>query len=105
MSWSWVSSPLDRAHRTVPHNVAPSAPDLQSGSFPLILHGLVRNFPHVTSLDLALVGNGAIGALIDARGTVVWCCLPRFDGDPVFGSLLAGDSQSERAGLFAIELV
>ena len=59
----------------------------------------------MTSLDLALVGNGAIGALMDAQGTVVWCCLPRFDGDPVFGSLLADDSQSERAGIFAIELV
>jgi len=59
----------------------------------------------VTSLDLALIGNGAIGALIDADGTVVWCCLPRFDGDPVFGSLLGGDSKPERAGRFAIELV
>jgi hypothetical protein len=77
---------------------------LQSGSFPVILHCLARNFPHVTSLDLALVGNGAIGALIDAGGTVVWCCLPRFDGDPVFGSLLAG-SHPDRAGIFAIELV
>ena len=59
----------------------------------------------MTSLDLALVGNGAIGALIDAQGTVVWCSFPRFDGDPVFGSLLADDSQRERAGIFAIELV
>jgi GH15 family glucan-1,4-alpha-glucosidase len=59
----------------------------------------------MTSLDLALIGNGAIGALIDAGGTVVWCCLPRFDGDPVFGSLLGGDSKPERAGIFAIELV
>jgi GH15 family glucan-1,4-alpha-glucosidase len=59
----------------------------------------------VSSLDLALVGNGAIGALIDAQGTVVWCCFPRFDGDPVFGSLLAGEPQSQRAGGFAIELV
>jgi GH15 family glucan-1,4-alpha-glucosidase len=59
----------------------------------------------VTSLDLALVGNGAIGALIDAGGTVVWCCFPRFDGDPVFGSLLAGESESERAGIFAVDLV
>ena len=58
----------------------------------------------MTSLDLALVGNGAIGALIDAQATVVWCCFPRFDGDPVFGSLLGG-SKPERAGLFGIELV
>jgi GH15 family glucan-1,4-alpha-glucosidase len=59
----------------------------------------------MTSLDLALIGNGAIGALIDAGGAVVWCCLPRFDGDPVFGSLLGGDGKPERAGVFAIELV
>jgi GH15 family glucan-1,4-alpha-glucosidase len=59
----------------------------------------------VTSLDLALVGNGAIGALIDAQATVVWCCFPRFDGDPVFGSLLGGESKPDLAGLFAIELV
>ena len=68
---------------------------------------LVRDLRHVTSpsLDLALIGNGAIAALIDAQGAVVWCCFPRFDGDPVFGALLAGESQSERAGVFAIELV
>jgi len=59
----------------------------------------------MSSLDLALVGNGAVGALIDTGGTVVWCCLPRFDGDPVFGSLLGGESRPDRAGLFAIELV
>ena len=59
----------------------------------------------MTSLDLALVGNGTIGALIDAGGTVVWCCLPRFDGDPVFAALLAGESHPDRAGSFAIELV
>ena len=59
----------------------------------------------MSSLDLALVGNGAVGALIDTGGTVVWCCLPRFDGDPVFGSLLGGESRPDRAGIFAIELV
>jgi len=59
----------------------------------------------MTSLDLALIGNGAIGALIDAGGTVVWCCLPRFDGDPTFSSLLAGGPRPDGAGIFAIELV
>jgi hypothetical protein len=59
----------------------------------------------VSSLDLALVGNGAIGALIDTGGTVVWCCFPRFDGDPVFGSLLGGETRPDRTGIFAIELV
>ncbi len=59
----------------------------------------------MTSLDLALIGNGAIGALIDRGATVVWCCFPRFDGDPVFGSLLGGENRRDRTGIFAIELV
>jgi GH15 family glucan-1,4-alpha-glucosidase len=42
-----------------------------------------------SSLDLGLVGNGSVGALIDARGRVVWCCLPSFDGDPTFCALLS----------------
>ncbi len=58
----------------------------------------------VTSLDLALVGNGSIGALIDARGAVAWCCFPSFDGDPVFCALLAGDSPRDGLGAFTIEL-
>ena len=58
----------------------------------------------MTSLDLALVGNGSIGALIDGEGAVVWCCFPRFDGDPVFCSLLAGDAPRDEDGTFAIEL-
>jgi GH15 family glucan-1,4-alpha-glucosidase len=58
----------------------------------------------VTSLDLALIGNGSIGALIDAQGAVAWCCFPRFDGDPVFCSLLAGDSPPDGLGTFNIEL-
>jgi len=40
------------------------------------------------SLELGLIGNCRIGALIDERGEIVWSCLPRFDGDPVFCSLL-----------------
>ena len=40
--------------------------------------------------DLALVGDTRTAALVDTRGTVVWLCLPHFDGDPVFASLLAG---------------
>ena len=58
--------------------------------------------PDAPTLDLGVVGNGSIGALIDARGRVVWCCLPAFDGDPVFCSLLSpklGD-----AGYFDVAL-
>jgi GH15 family glucan-1,4-alpha-glucosidase len=53
-------------------------------------------------LDLGLIGNCNISALVDSHGRLVWSCLPRYDGDPVFCALLC-DSQENR-GQFAIEL-
>ncbi len=53
------------------------------------------------TLDLALIGNGTIGALVDARATITWGCFPRFDGDPVFCALL---KDSDDYGFFAVEL-
>jgi hypothetical protein len=44
------------------------------------------------SLDLAAVGNCAVAALIDREGRIVWWCMPRLDGDPVFCGLLAGNA-------------
>jgi GH15 family glucan-1,4-alpha-glucosidase len=52
-------------------------------------------------LDLGLVGNCAISALVDRKGAIVWSCFPRFDGDPVFCRLL--DDDRER-GFWGIEL-
>jgi GH15 family glucan-1,4-alpha-glucosidase len=43
--------------------------------------------------DLGLVGNCQFSALVERSGEVVWCCLPRFDSEPVFSSLL-----DERSG-------
>ncbi|MGE0330819.1 MAG: glycoside hydrolase family 15 protein [Ramlibacter sp.] len=40
------------------------------------------------SLNLGMIGNCAYSALIDPQARMVWCCLPRFDGDPVFNALL-----------------
>lgn len=54
------------------------------------------------SLDLAVLGNCEIAALVDEEASVVWCCLPRFDGDPLFHRLVAG-SEAE-AGFFSIEV-
>lgn len=45
-------------------------------------------------LDLAVVGNSAVAALIDRRARLVWWCLPRFDGDPVFCRLLGGAAET-----------
>ena len=52
-------------------------------------------------LELGLIGNCQISALIDGRGTIVWSCLPRFDAEPVFSHLI--DAGRDR-GYFAIEL-
>ncbi len=57
----------------------------------------------MSALDLAMIGNGNYGALIDPIGRVVWCCLPRFDSDPTFCGLLGGNDA--KAGLFEIELL
>jgi GH15 family glucan-1,4-alpha-glucosidase len=38
--------------------------------------------------DLGLIGNCQYSALIHRSGEIVWCCLPRFDSEPVFSSLL-----------------
>ncbi len=55
----------------------------------------------MSNLDLALIGNCTLGALIDARARIVWGCFPRFDGDPVFCSLLRN---TEDFGFSAVEL-
>jgi GH15 family glucan-1,4-alpha-glucosidase len=55
------------------------------------------------SLELGLIGNGAVAALIDRAGTIVWACIPRFDGDPTFCSLLNGEPDPDY-GFFSIEL-
>lgn len=59
----------------------------------------------MNSLDLGLVGNGAISALIDPLGEIVWACFPRFDGDPAFCSLLADRRDEEAFGFYAVELL
>ncbi len=53
------------------------------------------------SLDLGLIGNCTVGALIDAQANITWSCFPRFDGDPVFCALL---KDSDDYGFFAVEL-
>jgi len=59
---------------------------------------------NAATLDLALIGNCAISALVDRRGSIVWCCTPRFDGDPIFHSLLGSAEGAPQDGVFGIEL-
>lgn len=44
-------------------------------------------------LDLAVIGNGRTAALLEPASRLVWWCYPRFDGDPIFSRLLAGDEE------------
>ncbi len=44
-------------------------------------------------LDLALIGNSCVAAFVSSEARIVWWCFPRFDGDPVFSRLLAGDEE------------
>jgi GH15 family glucan-1,4-alpha-glucosidase len=53
------------------------------------------------NLDLALIGNCRVAALVDRHARIVWWCFPRFDSDPVFSRLLAGD---EEKGFCEVEL-
>ena len=57
--------------------------------------------PAAPSLSLGVIGNCAFSALVDARGRIVWCCLPRFDADPVFNALL---DPGEKGSAFTIEI-
>ena len=53
------------------------------------------------TLELAVIGKCQIAALIDPHGSIVWCCLPRPDGDPVFSALLSPQSGG---GDFSVEV-
>lgn len=53
------------------------------------------------NLALGVIGNGSVAALIDGRGRIVWCCLPRLDSDASFCALL---SPQREGGDWAIQL-
>jgi GH15 family glucan-1,4-alpha-glucosidase len=59
------------------------------------------------NLKLGVIGNCAFGALVDSVGDIVWCCLPRFDGDPVFCRLLTDGfaASDDGPGTYRIDLV
>ncbi len=58
----------------------------------------------MNTLELAVVGNCQVGALIDAKGSIVWSCLPRLDSNPAFCSLLEPAAADGR-GIYEVELL
>jgi GH15 family glucan-1,4-alpha-glucosidase len=59
----------------------------------------------MSDLNLGMIGNCSISALIDRQATVVWSCQPRLDGDPVFHALIDGNAPlADRRGYWSVEL-
>jgi GH15 family glucan-1,4-alpha-glucosidase len=58
----------------------------------------------VSNLNIGIIGNCGIAALIDSKASIVWCCLPRFDKDPVFHSLLGSPKEAPGEGIFSVTL-
>ena len=58
------------------------------------------------TLELWPIGNCQVSALIDRAGRMVWACVPRVDGDPVFCSLLDDNPPSAEGarGFWEIDL-
>jgi GH15 family glucan-1,4-alpha-glucosidase len=56
----------------------------------------------MSSLDLWPIGNCQVSALVDTAGRMVWGCVPRVDGDPLFSALLGGNEPE--TGFWSIEL-
>ncbi|MDP6344393.1 MAG: glycoside hydrolase family 15 protein, partial [Alphaproteobacteria bacterium] len=58
----------------------------------------------MSDLNLGVIGNCVYSALIDQRASVVWCCMPRFDGDPVFCGLLNNGNGDTARGVFDVDM-
>jgi GH15 family glucan-1,4-alpha-glucosidase len=56
------------------------------------------------SLELAVIGNCQVSALVDEAGRMVWACMPRFDSNPVFCALLMDQQEEIERGIFEIRL-
>jgi len=82
----------------------PSKAKVESPRTPrFTFHGPYEEAPSKMSLDLACIGNCAYSALVDKRGQIVWSCYPRFDGDPIFCSLLKlSNAYSNDIGFFDV---
>ncbi len=59
--------------------------------------------PDQSSLELWPIGNCQVSGLIDKAAGLVWGCVPRVDGDPVFCALLGGDAQNKGVWRFELE--
>jgi GH15 family glucan-1,4-alpha-glucosidase len=56
-------------------------------------------------MNYGVIGNCQVAALIDEQARMVWACLPRPDGDPVFCGLLTKEGGEAQRGVFAIDMI
>ncbi len=56
-------------------------------------------------MNYGVIGNRQVAALIDEQARMVWACLPRPDGDPVFSALLQKEGGESEQGVFAIDMI
>ena len=56
-------------------------------------------------MNYGVIGNCQVAALIDEQARMVWACLPRPDGDPVFSALLQKEGGESDQGVFAIDML
>src|SRR5262249_59351031 len=97
------ASPSKSARGPPPPHIGPPEPPSSLNGCSGCRHnsqddGTLRN------LNLGLIGNCSVSALIDSQGQIVWCCLPRYDGDPVFHTLLGAPEQAPDDGLASITI-
>ncbi|WP_198970149.1 glycoside hydrolase family 15 protein [Xylophilus sp. ASV27] len=85
-----TANPVPPALDPLPHSPSPGAAAGRPEGFAP---------PAQASLALGMVGNCGLSALVDLRGRIVWCCMPRFDGDPVFNALLQPGAQGSAFGI------
>lgn len=60
--------------------------------------------PRQHDLNVGIIGNCVISALVDRYGRYVWSCFPRFDGDPIFCELLSGNQSADVSGFMDVEI-
>jgi GH15 family glucan-1,4-alpha-glucosidase len=65
---------------------------------------LRRMSDKIGNLELAVIGNCQVAALVDHLGRMVWACLPRPDGDPILCALLSEKLGESPDGVFSVEL-
>jgi GH15 family glucan-1,4-alpha-glucosidase len=60
--------------------------------------GVERSWQPPAIEDYGLIGDTRTGALVSSDGAIDWLCVPRFDGEPLFGRLVGGSA----AGTFRV---